>query len=146
MGKITLLIAFIMLVAGFNVYAQAPMPPVALGDSVAASNDFLEAVNYDNAGRGDVFTNKMGDGVLNVTTCWIDPFRKANEVTQEQGVVEGYTGGFAVGMIEGIARAISGTYDTVTFAFAPYDEPMMKPAYTVKNPNKEGLKLVLFNW
>jgi len=146
MGKITLLITVIVLALCTNVYAQVGMASLALGDSVGTTKDFLEVVNYNNEGRGDVFTNKIGDGVINLATCWVDPVRRANEVTEENGVLEGYTAGFGEGILEGVARAVAGTYDTVTFAFPPYEEPMMKPAYSVQDPNKDGLKLVILNW
>lgn len=146
MGKMLLLVTVMALAVCPNVYAQAEMMPLALGDSVRPADNFLQAVNSDGEGRGDVFTNKLGDGVLNVATCWTDAPKQADKVTQDKGALEGYTVGLGEGVVKGIVRVVAGAYDTATFMLPPYDEPMMKPEYSVNQPNKEGLKVALLSW
>jgi len=146
MSKILLLVMVMALALCSNVYAQAEMVPLVLGNRVEPAEDFLKSVNSDNDGRGDVFTNKLGDGVLNIATCWTDVPKRADKVTQDKGALEGYTVGLGEGVLQGVARVVSGAYDTATFILPPYDEPMMKPEYSVNQPNKEGLKVVLASW
>jgi len=148
MGKTLLLVTFMVLVLCLNAYAQAEMMPLALGNPVSAkpTSDFLEAVNFDSEGRGDVFTNKLGDGVLNIATCWTDVPKRAEQVSQERSVLEGYTVGIGEGILSGIVRGASGTIDTATCIFPPYDNPMMQPEYSVRQPTKDGLKITLLSW
>lgn len=156
---IAVLTLCLMLGVAVNVFAEAQMPAVAgagLGSvqlnplvvdrSSRVSPEFLEAVNFDQDGRGDAFPNKLGDGVLNIATCWTDVPRQINQVSEERNIIEGYTLGFGEGILSGIARGVSGTYDAATFILPPYDEPMMQPQYAVSKPNEEGFKVKLLTW
>jgi len=73
--------------------------------------------------------NKLGNGLNNLLTGWMDIPRQVKAVTEENDAVAGMTYGIVKGLGLAVARTIAGTFDTITFPFAPYDQPAMEPIY-----------------
>lgn len=149
MNKVLFLVMVLVLCVSLNVLAQEGLMPLPISNTPVfrePSAAFLDSVNFDSEGRGEVFSNKLGNGVINLATCWTDVPRRMNEVSEERSVLEGYTIGFGEGILLGILRGAAGTYDTATCVLPPYDEPLMQPKYSVNQPSKDGLKITLLNW
>lgn len=89
--------------------------------------------------------NKMGEGVVNSTTFWTEIPKEMATTSQEHNILIGATLGFGKGVVMGLARGVSGAFDTATFALPPYDKPMMNPDYAVKSP-QNGFKVDILEW
>ena len=72
---------------------------------------------------------KLGNGLGNVLTGWMEIPRKINEVSEEQGAFAGITVGTLTGSFFGIGRTAAGAVDAVTFVIPPYDKPIVEPNY-----------------
>ncbi len=130
----------------FSPYATAVLKMNS--EQVRPTTAFLQMVNADstsNQEETDAFTNKMGIGILNTATFWTDIPRQIKAETEKSNVLVGATVGFGKGLVKGAERGAAGIYDVTTCTFTPYDEPSMKPAYTVKDPDR-GLKVNLMSW
>lgn len=108
---------------------------------------FLERVNSPE----DVYYNgsavtKGSEGLLNVTTFWAEVPQEIYDTTADSNILNGLTFGFARGLIYGFGRGAAGVIDTTTCVLPPYDDPIVQPQYTVKNPQKDGFKVALFEW
>ena len=73
--------------------------------------------------------NKLGNGLNNLLTGWMDVPRQIKAVTEDNDAIAGMTYGVVKGLGLTIARTIVGVFDTITFPFAPYDQPAMEPIY-----------------
>jgi putative exosortase-associated protein (TIGR04073 family) len=148
---LTVLALTLVLPAASDVYAQMemmgmPMDNFAELNKPKPSPTFLETLNLSSKEQDELFPSKLGSGVTNMSTCWTDVPRQIDKVSQEKDLVQGYTIGFGEGIFLGVARGISGAYDTATCLLPTDSEPFMKPEYTIDNPSKEGLKINLFTW
>ncbi len=150
MKKVLLLTLVLVLSLFLNVYAQTGVTTLAFSNFSGfrkASPTFLETVNFNEESLGGVFSNKLGDGVINIATCWTDVPRHIDKVSRERSILEGYTIGVGEGIFSGVIRGVAGTYDTSTSILPPYNsQPLMKAEYSVKDPDREGFKINLLNW
>lgn len=89
--------------------------------------------------------DKMGEGIINLTTFWLDVPRTISQDSQEHSFFYGMTIGFFRGIAESIKRGSSGAIDAATFSLPPYNKPVMRPLYTVSNP-QEGLRINILSW
>ena len=79
---------------------------------------------------GDAMT-KLGRGVINIVTGWVEIPKRIYETSQGQGVAAGWTWGILRGLGYGFVRTAAGVYELVTFPFPapPNYEPVIQPAY-----------------
>ena len=70
---------------------------------------------------------KLGNGLLNTVTGWMEVPRNISEVSTEQNAFVGITYGLAKGACYGTGRTAAGVLDAGTFLFPPYDKPIMQP-------------------
>lgn len=147
-----ILAAAAMLFTGLDIYAQEGMPTTLFLSQPMPGNrssaQFVQFINADNANvKQDLFSEKLGNGVINLATCWTDVPRRMETVARERSAFEGYTVGMGEGILQGIVRGIAGTYDTTTSIVPPFNKkPVMEAEYSVKHPQKDGLKLTLLQW
>jgi putative exosortase-associated protein (TIGR04073 family) len=92
-----------------------------------------KAVETENIQYDKTPINKLGRGLINTGTFWAEVPAQAFKVTNERDPLMGATLGVAEGLFTGLLRGLSGIYDTLTFILPPYDKPMMKPDYALKN-------------
>ncbi|MBI4706548.1 MAG: exosortase system-associated protein, TIGR04073 family [Candidatus Omnitrophica bacterium] len=149
MKKLVLLMASLALIffACANIYAQPEIvaPSVAGVSLRPIPSAFLENVNTNKLDKNTA-GYKMGEGLINVLTSWVDVPDKIQENSKKSNVVVGSIVGFGEGIVTGIARGIAGSVDVATSGLPPYDKPLMKPKYKVDDPNKEGYKIPLLKW
>lgn len=76
-------------------------------------------------------TTKLGRGIANVITGWVEIPKRITETSQTQGVAAGITWGLLRGFGYGFVRTAAGFYEFFTFPFsAPPDyEPVIQPEY-----------------
>ncbi len=115
-------------------------------DGTHTTRDFLATVNTRQNTIDYDFTQKASNGVINMATFWTDVPRKIGDVTEEDDLLAGCTIGLGEGLAWSAARGISGIYEAATFPIYANEEPLMKPAYKVSNPEKEGFKIKLLQW
>jgi len=130
----------------FNAYSTVVLKMSS--GQIKPTTAFLEKINADSSPaeeEGNNFADKMGNGVLNTVTSWTDIPRQVKDETQNSNILVGATVGLGKGLVKGAERGVAGVYDVTTCTFTPYNEPAMKPAYTVKNP-EQGLKVNLMSW
>ncbi|MGB2706145.1 MAG: exosortase system-associated protein, TIGR04073 family [Candidatus Omnitrophota bacterium] len=73
---------------------------------------------------------KLGNGLGNALTGWMEIPRKISEVSSEQDAFAGITIGTLTGAAYGTGRTAAGVLDTATFVVPPYDKPIMEPNYS----------------
>ena len=73
--------------------------------------------------------NKLGRGVINMATFWMEIPAEVAKVSKEKDPVAGATFGVVQGTITSVVRGLTGIYDTVTFMIPSYSKPAMKPEY-----------------
>lgn len=89
--------------------------------------------------------NKMGVGMLNTATSWVDIPKAVGDTSEKYNIVAGMTLGLGKGLIDGVARGASGIYDMATFGLYPYDQPLMQPEFKSDNTNKD-LRITILKW
>jgi len=72
---------------------------------------------------------KLGNGLGNALTGWMEIPRNIKEVSQEQDNFAGITVGTLKGSVYGIGRTAAGVLDAATFVVPAYDKPIMEPNY-----------------
>jgi len=72
---------------------------------------------------------KLGNGLGNALTGWMEIPRKISEVSNERDAFAGITIGTLTGAVYGVGRTAAGVLDTATFVVPPYDSPIMEPNY-----------------
>jgi len=72
---------------------------------------------------------KLGNGLGNTLTGWMEVPRKISEISTEQNAFAGITIGTLQGAVYGLGRTAAGVVDTATFVVPPYDKPIMEPNY-----------------
>jgi len=70
---------------------------------------------------------KLKTGLINLFTGILDVPREVKAVTDESDIVAGATYGLVRGVAMGLYRTVAGAFDTVTFPFPPYDQPLVEP-------------------
>ncbi len=72
---------------------------------------------------------KLGNGLANVLTGWMEIPRCIGETSKEENLFAGLTIGTLKGLCYFMGRTLVGVIDTVTFVIKPYDQPIMEPRY-----------------
>jgi len=74
---------------------------------------------------------KLGRGLVNILTGWIELPKNIHRTTTETNFLEGITVGLAKGLGMTVVRTGAGIYDAVTFPFPlPQDyKPVLDPEY-----------------
>jgi putative exosortase-associated protein (TIGR04073 family) len=75
--------------------------------------------------------NKLLRGTLNVLTCIVELPASIWDTTRNKGLFEGCTKGVIDGVVTSVARLGTGVFDIVSFAFPPYDKPILTPEYAI---------------
>jgi putative exosortase-associated protein (TIGR04073 family) len=120
-----------------------------LGDAGRpTSTTFLRSVNLEPQSQvqDELYPTKLGAGMTNIYTCWMELPAQVGRVSEERTPVEGLTIGVGQGVLYGMMRGAAGTYDAMTCMLPEEKEPLMEPAYQIKNPDKEGFKINIFSW
>lgn len=91
-----------------------------------------DPVTADRSATGQMM-HKLGRGVTNVLTCWVEVPRNVAIAWENTDPVSGTIVGAVKGIGWGFARLATGVYETVTFPFAvPADyEAMIEPEFVV---------------
>ena len=76
---------------------------------------------------------KLGRGLVNAVTSWIEIPKQVYMVSKEDNPFLGITWGVAKGVGYGVARLGAGVYDTGTFLVPKYDLDLMQPEYVFEN-------------
>ena len=106
-----------MIMAGFLVLAMGSICLALDAKDTQATND--------NPGT------KLGNGLGNALTGWMEIPRQVSEVSSEQNAFAGMTYGLLQGVLYGTGRTAAGAFDAVTFVIPPYDKPIMEPNYNL---------------
>ena len=85
-------------------------------------------------GTTDKVVRKLGRGLVNVTTGWLELPMQISSGMSESGGVEGFFFGLGKGVVWTVLREGAGVYDTATFLFpVPSDYgPLMQPPTVFK--------------
>ena len=67
---------------------------------------------------------KLGRGLANAVTCWIELPKQIWMVSKEREPFTGLVYGSAKGLCYTAIRLVSGAYDTATFLIPPYDKAL----------------------
>lgn len=80
------------------------------------------------AGSGELGpVNKLGKGINNLLTGWLELPRQITITTKEDGIKQGLTYGFINGLAYTIVRTVAGAIDAALFIVPPFDKPLMEP-------------------
>ncbi len=86
-------------------------------------------VGFAAVSSADNCFNKLGRGVMNTVTGWLEYPNQIVEVSKEYNPFAGATFGQAKGVGYGVYRTGVGVFDTVTFLIPPYDATYMQPKF-----------------
>jgi len=70
---------------------------------------------------------KLGDGLVNLLTGWMEIPRQIDISSKSDSPTYGVVQGLIRGIAYTILRTGSGALDAVTFFVPPYDKPLMQP-------------------
>ncbi len=73
--------------------------------------------------------DKLGRGLMNTATGWLEYPNQIIEVSKEYNPFAGITYGQAKGVGYGIYRTGVGVFDTATFVIPPYDATYIEPSF-----------------
>ena len=88
-------------------------------------------LNAENDNYNNSPVNKLGRGVANAATCWLEVPAEICRVSEDKGPILGYTLGFVEGVFTTLFRGATGIFDAVTFIIPPYNKPLMDPEYAI---------------
>lgn len=83
----------------------------------------------------DKVVDKLGNGLANAITGFVEIPKTINIVTRRDGMLHGMTVGLFTGLANSIGRTLSGAFDIATF-FVP-TTPFVKPAFIWHDFNRE---------
>jgi putative exosortase-associated protein (TIGR04073 family) len=89
---------------------------------------FVLSLGYAYAEEKNALT-KLGRGLTNAITGSVEIPKQIYLVSKEREPITGITYGTAKGVCVGLLRTGAGVYDTLGFAFPPYDKPILEPEY-----------------
>ena len=92
-------------------------------------------VGFAAVASADNCFNKLGRGVVNTATGWLEYPNQIVEVSKEYNPFAGLTFGQAKGVGYGVYRTGIGVFDAVTFAIPPYDAVYMQPDFVFGHEN-----------
>jgi len=79
-------------------------------------------------GKDNAFT-KLGNGLHNALTGWLEIPDQMYQETKKENHVGGLVYGTVKGAVYSVARTTAGAIDAGTFLFPAYDKPIMEPKY-----------------
>lgn len=95
----------------------------------------LLLVSTDVFAENENAASKLGRGLANSATCWIEVPKQIYLVSNEREPITGLIYGTAKGVAETIRRAATGVYDTASFLIPPYDKTLMEPEFVFEGWN-----------
>jgi len=117
--------------------AVAPAPVVQTpAQSEVTTMTSSVTTTYESAGREYTAGDKLARGLANVLTSPLELPRNVQNMTEEQGVLVGWTGGMAQGIGMTALRIIVGAYEIITFPI-PFPEdyaPVIEPEFVWQAP------------
>jgi putative exosortase-associated protein (TIGR04073 family) len=74
---------------------------------------------------------KLGRGVVNVFSGWVEIPQRITETSHDQGTAAGLTWGLLRGLGYGLVRTAAGFYEVITFPFPapPNYKPVIEPEF-----------------
>ena len=96
----------------------------------------IPAASADTRMRSGGAVRKLGRGVVNLVTGWVEIPRRIDETSWDQGMAAGMTWGLLRGLGYGFIRTAAGAYEMVTFPVpAPPDyAPVIEPEFVFSRP------------
>lgn len=93
-------------------------------------------VFWQNVSLADNPIEKLGRGLANTATGWIEVFTTVKRHSEEHGYAAGLLFGLPVGIGRALWRTSVGVYETVTFPvpLPRYYEPIMEPEFVFESP------------
>jgi putative exosortase-associated protein (TIGR04073 family) len=113
------------------ILLAACLTAVTMSGAWAQGTSNVQPYEYREGTRFDKMGNKLGRGVTNILTFWVEvPHGMAIEWNRTDAVTGVLLGGVK-GLSWGVARLFTGAYEVVTFPFpTPNDyQPIMHPEY-----------------
>ena len=92
---------------------------------------FLSMTAVSHAGEANAAT-KLGNGVVNLLTGWMELPIQIHKTCKEEGPVKGLTYGFVNGIAQTVIRTGAGLFDMIMFPAPPFDKPLMEPIIKCK--------------
>ncbi len=138
MKKIILVLCALLpiLVVSANNYAQAAIDADGK-EYIYMGPARVNVVDADDVSYADNPINKLGRGLINGATFWVELPTKVVSVSKEDGQFMGATIGLAQGVIASVIRAGTAIIDTATFLIPPYNQPIMKPEYAINHADEQ---------
>jgi len=126
MRKIVMVLCAIALIFGFVYvgYCEEEEDSSQICFSMPPYEIDRDQLNYTNKP-----INKLGRGVINVATFWMEIPAEVAKVSKEKDPASGLTFGVVQGVITSAVRGVTGVLDTATFMIPSYSKPAMKPEY-----------------
>lgn len=140
MSRLTTLPVLILFLAAFGLMTVSP---VTHSVAPAQTSSFEEDAYRENSEIDKIF-GKLGRGIVNVLTGWVEI---PKTIAKEWRRTDPFTGtviGFFKGLGWGVARTLAGFYEVLSFPFpVPRNyEPVMQPEYIL--PTVWGERLPLY--
>jgi putative exosortase-associated protein (TIGR04073 family) len=135
---LTLVISFIVLLSGsaavfaldsYGGAAQDSSPSGRPGEVAGGSRAVEE--NY-----GERIGEKLGSGLANITTGWLEIPKTVISTTNEYNIALGITGGLFKGILHMLGRTAAGALDLITFPL-PTD-PVVQPQFIWEDFDRES--------
>jgi putative exosortase-associated protein (TIGR04073 family) len=106
--------------------------PVSAQDDETVQEESSFVIETERIPYEDSALNKLGRGLINVFTCWLEIPAGMYKVSAQKGEFLGSTLGALQGTVTSVLRAGTAVCDVATFAVPPYDKPTMLPEYAVQ--------------
>lgn len=115
-----------------SILTLAILTLLAIARSASAASNGPAEMHRNQSDTGKMF-HKLGRGVVNVFTCWVEIPRQIAKEWEKTDPVSGFAVGAAKGIGWGFARFASGIYETFTFPLPvpPDYAPLMEPEFVV---------------
>lgn len=103
--------------------------------SLAAVIVILMILNIASVSHAQDMTRKLGRGVGNILTGWIELPKNVYDTSVESNVLAGLTLGLVKGVGMTVMRTAVGAYETLTFPFPlPEDyKPIVEPEFVIQS-------------
>ena len=125
---------------GFRSMAIVMCMAVILGMAGPAAADNM----YRESSEVDSMMNKLGRGISNVLTGWVEIPKQVGKSVRELDPFTGLVVGTVKGIGWGYARTVTGVYEVLTFPFptpANYS-PLLEPEFIVQDMWGEPLPIL----
>lgn len=96
----------------------------------------VRAASADGGMRSGGAVKKLGRGVVNLVTGWVEIPKRIDETSWDQGMAAGMTWGLLRGLGYGFIRTAAGAYEMVTFPVPapPNYAPVIEPEFVFTTP------------